>query len=127
MHTKDSTYIAWNLAALSPWMKVEEKPDPNRKLSAPPLITEVAREGYRAPNKLTVVLTASRRHLADILKLKRAVVDREAYINERDRFGMAIRQWDGQTGSWKLQVLNAMLVDVMEELDVWTKSSSTGT
>lgn len=123
-HTADASYIAWNLTALCPWMKVEDLPDPNRKANAPPLVTEVARQGFRAPNKLTTVLTASHRHLAEILELKRAVVDREAFITERDRYGMAIRQWEGQTGSWRLQVLNALLVEAMEKLQSWDKNPS---
>jgi hypothetical protein len=125
-HTAETSYIAWNLAALCPWMNVEELPNPKRKANAAPLVTEVAREGFRAPNRLTTVVTSSRRHLSEILELKRAVVDGADFINERDRFGMAIRQWDGQTGSWRLQVLNALLVEVMEELEIWDKGSSAG-
>ena len=124
VHTKETTDIAWHLVALSPWMQVEEVPDPSRKANAPPLVTEVAREGYRAPNRLTGVVTAARRHLSEIMELKQAVLEGAPFVNERDRFGMAIRKWEGQGGAWRLQVRSALLVETMEVLPSWEVSDS---
>ncbi|KEY66580.1 hypothetical protein S7711_01874 [Stachybotrys chartarum IBT 7711] len=119
-HTPDAAYFAWNLCALSPWMMVEEPPSPTRKAKSPPPVAVIAREGYRAPNKLTDVISASYRHRIEITDLKRAVDKKEAFTNERDRVGMAIRKWDADGGSWRLQVLSAMLVEAMEKLESWS-------
>jgi hypothetical protein len=36
-------------------------------------------------------------------------------MNERDLFGIAIRDWHAQGNHWRLQVLYALLVEVMEK------------
>lgn len=122
----DALYVAWNLAAISPWMIVAEPPDPKRKPNAPPLVAVVSREGIKASNKLSDVIAASYRHRHEIMELKQAVCERASFINERDRFGMAIRKWEAQGGSWELQVLNALLVEAMETLGEWLKSGKSG-
>ncbi|KAF5990131.1 tRNA nucleotidyltransferase [Fusarium bulbicola] len=120
----DATYSAWNLAALSPWMTVEEPPNPRRKANALPLVAIVSREGFKAPNRLSSIVAASHRNRDEILKLKRAVCKGESYIQERDRFGMAIRKWDTPAGTWRLQVLNALLVEALETLTAWRQEAS---
>ncbi|KAF5529419.1 CCA tRNA nucleotidyltransferase mitochondrial [Fusarium mexicanum] len=120
----DATYSAWNLAALSPWMTVEEPPNPRRKANALPLVAIVSREGFKAPNRLSSIVAASHRNRDEILKLKRAVCNGESYIQERDRFGMAIRKWDTPVGTWRLQVLNALLVEALETLTAWRQEAS---
>ncbi|KAH7163634.1 hypothetical protein B0J13DRAFT_40147 [Dactylonectria estremocensis] len=114
------SYYSWNLAAVSPWMIVDDPPNPKRKANAPPPVAVAAREGFRAPNKLTDIITASYRNRKEILSLKQSVVNHEAFIYERDRYGMAIRRWDSQAGSWRLQVLNAILVEATEVLPTWS-------
>ncbi|KAL6412369.1 CCA tRNA nucleotidyltransferase, mitochondrial [Ilyonectria robusta] len=126
IHNEDGFYCSWNLAAVSPWMTVDHPPNPKRKANAPPPVAVAAREGFKAPNKLTDIITASYRNRSEILSLKKAVCSREAFINERDRFGMAIRRWDAQVGSWRLQVLNAILVEVMEVLQQWSSEDAKG-
>jgi tRNA nucleotidyltransferase (CCA-adding enzyme) len=118
--TDDTAYFAWNLAALAPWMPIQDPPDPRRKANALPPVAVVAREGFKAPNKLSDVIASSQRNRDEILKLKRAVDDKASFIHERDTLGMAIRRWDSQGGSWKLQVLSALLTDAAESLEVWT-------
>ncbi|KAF4502629.1 CCA tRNA nucleotidyltransferase, mitochondrial [Fusarium agapanthi] len=120
----DATYSAWNLAALSPWMTVEEPSNPRRKANALPLVAIVSREGFKAPNRLSSIVAASHRNRDEILKLKRAVCNGESYIQERDRFGMAIRKWDTPAGTWRLQVLNALLVEALETLTAWCQEES---
>ncbi|KAF5617297.1 tRNA nucleotidyltransferase [Fusarium sp. NRRL 25303] len=120
----DATYTAWNLAALSPWMTVEEPPNPHRKANALPLVAIVSREGFKAPNRLSSIVAASHRNRDEILKLKRAVCNGESYIQERDRFGMAIRKWDTPAGTWRLQVLNALIVEALETLTGWRREKS---
>jgi hypothetical protein len=124
--SEDASYYAWNLAALSPWMTVKEPQNPRKKANAPPLVAVVAREGFRAPNRLSDIIAASHRHRKEILALKDAVCSGAPYINERDRFGMAIRKWDTPAGTWRLQVLNALLVEAFETLPTWHREGSEG-
>ncbi|KAJ3527888.1 hypothetical protein NM208_g10485 [Fusarium decemcellulare] len=95
VQTEDATYFAWNLAALCPWMTVEELPNPRKKPNAPPPCCSGGS----------------------------AVCNEEPFIRERDRFGMAIRKWDAPAGSWRLQVLNALVVEVLETLTEWSRSN----
>ncbi|KAJ4257449.1 CCA tRNA nucleotidyltransferase, mitochondrial [Fusarium torreyae] len=124
IQSPDASYSAWNLAALSPWMTVEEPSNPRKKSNALPLVAVVSREGFKAPNRLSDIIAASHRHREEIMKLKNAVCSGESYIRERDRFGMAIRKWDSPAGTWRLQVLNALLVDVLETLSEWRRDGS---
>ncbi|KAF4988175.1 hypothetical protein FGRMN_9920 [Fusarium graminum] len=117
----DASYFAWNLAALSPWMTVQEPPNPRKKPSAPPLVAIISREGFKAPNKLSDIVAASHRHREEILELKHAVCNGDSCIQERDRFGMAIRKWDSPAGTWRLQILNALLVEALETLPEWCR------
>ncbi|KAK5998151.1 Nucleotidyltransferase lcsQ [Cladobotryum mycophilum] len=80
----------------------------------------IAREGFRAPNKLTAVMAACHRHHAEILELKVAVSNKAPYLQERDKFGMAIRKWEAQGGMWKLQVLVVMLMEATKCLETWS-------
>lgn len=126
MHTDEYRWIAWNLAAVSPWMHVQDPPGTKRKANALPPVGVIAREGYKAANKLTDIMAASHRHLAEILTLKKDVLLGAAHIHERDRFGMAIRRWDAQGGSWRLQVLAALLTEALDRLEVWPHAAVEG-
>lgn len=125
IRTDDATYTAWNLAAMAPWMLIQDPPNVTRKASQPPPVGAIARNGFRAPNRLVDVIGAAHRHREEILKLKLAVKAGEAWVKERDTVGMMIRRWD-HFGSWKLQVLSALLVDAMERLEEWKEQSTTG-
>lgn len=115
VRTEDEAYLAWVLAALAPWAPVPDpEPKPGKK-APPPFATLAAREGMRAPNKHCEVITAAARNRRSIARLKDAVQRQEPIASERDRFGMAIRRWDERGGPWRLQVLYAVLVDVMEQ------------
>ncbi|XWW95681.1 hypothetical protein V2A60_003648 [Cordyceps javanica] len=126
IHTDEYRWIAWNLAAVSPWMRVQDPPGTKKKANALPPVGVIAREGYKAANKLTDIMAASHRHLDEILSLKKDVLDGAAHICERDRFGMAIRRWDAQGGSWRLQVLAALLTEALERLSVWPGAGEEG-
>ncbi|KAK0645590.1 hypothetical protein B0T16DRAFT_411525 [Cercophora newfieldiana] len=103
---------AWNLATLTPWAQLPDDPPLKGGKLAPPLATQAAREGFKAPNKLSDIVTAAHRHRPKILELKEIVCTGQPTMNERDRFGMTIREWDSRGGNWRLQVLYAVLVDV---------------
>ncbi|KAF5022655.1 hypothetical protein F66182_5298 [Fusarium sp. NRRL 66182] len=124
IQSTDAPYFAWNLAALSPWMVVEEPPNSCKKPKTPPLVAVASREGFKAPNRLSDMIATSHRHRKDIIKLKNSVCNRESYIQERDRFGMAIRRWDSPADTWRLQVLNALLVEALETLSEWRHDAS---
>ncbi|KAI1818446.1 hypothetical protein GGS20DRAFT_581554 [Poronia punctata] len=113
----EASYYAWTLSALAPWEYVDDPMHPGNAKHGkptPPLPTVAAREGIKAPNKLSDLITAAHNNRAEILGLKDAVVRKEAHIAERDRVGMAIRRWDARGGSWKLQVLFSLLVEAMK-------------
>ncbi|KAJ6787316.1 hypothetical protein PWT90_09131 [Aphanocladium album] len=126
IHTDEYRWIAWNLAAVSPWMRVQDPPGTRRKANSLPPVGVIAREGYKAANKLTDIMAASHRHLDEILSLKRDVLEGAANIRERDRFGMAIRRWDAQGGSWRLQILAALLTEALDRLTAWPNAAVEG-
>ncbi|KAL6700234.1 poly A polymerase C-terminal region-like protein [Trichoderma pleuroticola] len=113
----ESTYLAWNLAAVSPWIPVEDRSGRKQKANALPPVGIIAREGFKASNKLTTIMAACHKHRAEILELKEAVCESTLKIHERDTFGMAIRKWEAVGGNWKLQVLGVILADAMEKLE----------
>lgn len=113
VRSEEASYFAWVLAAVSPWQFVEQPTHAGPGKAPPPPPTLAAREGIKAPNKLCDVITASYKHRDEILSLKVAVCDNAPYIQERDRFGMAIRRWEARGGHWKLQVLSAVLYEAL--------------
>ena len=117
--SSDAEYYAWCLAAVSPWMKVDWDVSLKRKPKAPPPVSNMAREGFKAPNKLTDLITASCKHRLEITRLKAAALEGDDSLLTRERLGMAIRNWEAHGGSWTIQVLNAILVEAMDRLNTW--------
>ncbi|KAB5540479.1 hypothetical protein GE09DRAFT_1137363 [Coniochaeta sp. 2T2.1] len=114
VRSDEAAYFSWQLVAVVPY---EQLPDEeSKKPGKPPipLATQASRGGLMSPTKLTDVITAAHRHRSAILDLKNAVRDNAPYVSERERFGMAIRDWDFKGGHWRLQVLYALLFEVME-------------
>ncbi|KAI1369314.1 hypothetical protein F5Y08DRAFT_334725 [Xylaria arbuscula] len=124
VQTDEASYYAWTLSALAPWQLIDEPEHTGKGKPPPAFITLAAREGIKAPNKLCDIVTAAHRNRADILALKIAVVNKDSCINERDRFGMAIRQWDARGGHWRLQVLFSLLVEAMQHWGVNAKNTA---
>ncbi|KAI3323554.1 hypothetical protein HD806DRAFT_522701 [Xylariaceae sp. AK1471] len=124
VRTDEASYYAWTLSALSPWEYVDEPLHVGKGRPPPHLAALAGREGIKAPNKLCELITAAHRNRADILALKTAVVQKAAHITERDRFGMAIRQWDAKGGYWRLQVLFTLLVEAMQRWSVEATGSA---
>jgi tRNA nucleotidyltransferase (CCA-adding enzyme) len=110
--SEEARHYAWNLVTLTPWAQLPDDPPLKGGKPAFPLATQAAREGFKAPNKLSDIVTAAHRHRPKILELKKIVCTQQPAMKERDRFGMAIRDWDSKGGNWRLQVLYAVLVDV---------------
>ncbi|KAI0131980.1 hypothetical protein BJ170DRAFT_679876 [Xylariales sp. AK1849] len=116
VRSDEAAYSAWVLAALCPWEYVARPTHNGAGKKPPPLATVIGREGIKAPNKISDVVTASHKHRDEIMALKLAVCQRAPYIHERDRFGIAIRQWEARGGHWRLQVLYALLVEALQVL-----------
>ncbi|PKS11591.1 hypothetical protein jhhlp_003356 [Lomentospora prolificans] len=127
--SNSDAYLAWNLAAFTPWASVDgSQHPPKNKSKADPsqLIIRVAREGIKATNKLCTLLGASYRNRSNILHLKELVCSEDESSHQRDLFAMAIREWEACGGYWKLQVLYCILVEAMQELKTWPVSSDRG-
>ncbi|EHK46231.1 hypothetical protein TRIATDRAFT_291450 [Trichoderma atroviride IMI 206040] len=116
VNDSDTTYLAWNLAAVSPWIPENDRSGRKQKANTLPRVGIIAREGFKASNKLTTVMAACHKHRAEILDLKRSVCESSPIIEQRDIFGMAIRKWEAVGGHWKIQVLGVIMIDAMEQL-----------
>lgn len=114
VRSEDSTYLSWILAALTPWstvpqiMSVKSKGKPSIIIGA-----AVAREGVKAESRTCGVIAGAFKNYKAITDLKDAINRKEAWTNERDTVGMAIRAWDSQGGRWRLHVLFALLVEAL--------------
>lgn len=118
---EEERFMAWQLAALVPYRDAPnpEPPAPGRK-APPPIATQVAREGIKATNKVSDIVTAAVQNQAEISDLVDRVYERKrrpekAFKGEdalaRDVLGMAIRRWGP---SWRSQVMYSFLVEVIE-------------
>ncbi|KAK4151349.1 mitochondrial CCA tRNA nucleotidyltransferase [Chaetomidium leptoderma] len=123
--TEEARYYAWSLATLTPWEQLPDDPPLKPGKPALPLPMQAAREGFKAPNKLCDVVTAAHRHRPTIVELRDIVRGKKDGLQERDRFGMAIRDWDARGGHWRLQVLFAILVEVAARAGAGKKGAST--
>ncbi|ROW05248.1 hypothetical protein VSDG_00294 [Cytospora chrysosperma] len=108
----EARYYAWVIACIVPFAEFPNPSGGNPKKQLPPA-SLAAREGIKAPNKLVDIITGAVRHLDQIGKLKLEVTNRDSCMNERDHSGMAIRGWEARGTHWRLQVLFAMLHEVM--------------
>ncbi|CAN8102568.1 unnamed protein product [Discula destructiva] len=110
----EQRYFAWVLACVVPFTQFPYPEDPFRNLKKnPPLAMLAVREGFKAPNKVSELVTAAWLDLREIQELKEVVCNKTERVNCRDYFGMAIRRWEARGKHWRLQVLFAMLDDVM--------------
>ena len=115
----EEQYLAWVCATVMPW--VDASTVPHQKPTQKPYYAAylVAREGFKAPNKVCDVITAALRDGEEI----RTIVDRcndqirrpnSSKVGDeaaaRDTLGMAVRRW-GST--WRTQVLFSLLYEVV--------------
>jgi tRNA nucleotidyltransferase/poly(A) polymerase len=123
MRDKEELFLAWQLAALIPYRDASQSKGESGKRSLPVPVV-VAREGIKATNKVSDVLTLALRHQSEIA----ATVDRlyqqkrrpekqfeSEDLTSRGVLGMAIRRWGL---SWRSQVLYSMLVEIADSQDV---------
>ncbi|KAI2619226.1 hypothetical protein GGR54DRAFT_630776 [Hypoxylon sp. NC1633] len=124
VRSDEAAYYAWILAAICPWETVFERRYKGKGKPPPTLGTLAVREGIKAPNKLCDLVTAAHNYKTNIVYLMLAVSEDIPFIAERDRFGMAIRQWDSKAGHWRLQILYALLVEFMQAEDTTLDESN---
>jgi len=113
-NNEDAVYHAWLLAALTPWASVPPlPPDPRGKMQEP-LATQAIRGGMKSSTSLCNLVTGAVKSLEQVSQWKRAVIEKQPSIYERDNLAMAIRQWNRTGGDWRMPVLSAILVEAME-------------
>lgn len=120
----EARYYAWVLACVAPFARLPGSISANPK-KQPPIATVAAREGIKAPTKLSDLITAAVRHREEICELKSKVCSGNASEVGRDTLGMAIRGWEVRGTHWRLQVLFAILHDVMVQATASTELNTT--
>ncbi|KAF7903662.1 uncharacterized protein EAF01_006711 [Botrytis porri] len=115
VRSDDAKYLAWVLAALTPWTAIPpaQAAKPGGKIP-PPYGALVAREGLKAESKLCNMVAGAFKQYAEITELKDAIKRNDTYIHERDTVGMMVRKWESHGGQWKLQALFALLVEALK-------------
>ncbi|KAF2188295.1 poly A polymerase C-terminal region-like protein [Zopfia rhizophila CBS 207.26] len=121
LRNPDEQYLAWICASLIPWADAPMVPNSKPNQRPHYAATLVAREGLKAPNRISDVVTGSLRDAEEIGKLvdqchrqikwpttNRVGLDATA----RDTLGMAIRRW-GPT--WRSQVWFTLLHELFQE------------
>lgn len=119
LRNEDEKYLAWVCATVIPWADAPTVPHP-KPLQRPLFVAYlVAREGFKAPNKVCDVIAASLTNGEEIRSLVSQCargLRRPDTINPtndataRDTLGMAIRHW-GST--WRTQVLFNLIYEVV--------------
>lgn len=111
LKNEEDEYLAWICATVMPWVDAPKVPHP--KPAQRPFFAAylVAREGFKAPNKICDVIASSLSNSEEIRNLvaqcdkslRRPITINPANdATARDTLGMAIRRW-GST--WRTQVL----------------------
>ena len=117
----EEQYLAWLLSAMTPYRDAPQPTSAPGKKVPPPIATNIAREGFKATNRICDVVTASVRHHQEITESVRRLSEQRRYPDRRfegddlvarDVLGMAIRRWGA---TWRSQALFALLVNVADE------------
>ncbi|EMD86271.1 hypothetical protein COCC4DRAFT_135187 [Bipolaris maydis ATCC 48331] len=119
LRNEDDKYLAWVCATMMPWADAPTVPH-QKPLQRPYFVAYlVAREGFKAPNKVCDVIASSlsngeeiRNLIAQCAKgLRRPdTINSTSDPTARDTLGMAIRRW-GST--WRTQVLFNLVYEVV--------------
>ncbi|XPS76761.1 CCA tRNA nucleotidyltransferase [Ascochyta lentis] len=115
----DEQYLAWICATMIPW--ADAPTVPHQKPLQRPYFSAylVAREGFKAPNKVCDVVAASLSNSGEIRSLvaqcarglqRPDTINPTSDATARDTLGMAIRRW-GST--WRTQVLFNLIYEVV--------------
>lgn len=114
---QDGQYLCWTLACFVPFVDAPEAEHKPGSKPQPPIASTVARQGIKATNQVSELVTASVQNGVDILTVKEAAIrmkrgtqkpSSEQDPTARDTLGNAIRRW-GKT--WRLQAAFAVMLD----------------
>lgn len=120
----EARYYAWVLACVAPFARLPGSIPANPKKKAP-VATVAAREGIKAPTKMSDLITAAVCHREEICELKSKLSGDDVSAVGRDTLGMAIRRWEAKGTHWRLQVLFAILYDLMVQATATPEPSAT--
>lgn len=118
----EERYFAWQLAAMVPYRDAPQPQAPPGKKALPPVAVSVAKEGFKATNRVADVIGASVKHQEEISTFVDKLYEKKRRpdkmvegedVTARDVLGMAVRRWGG---SWRSQVLYSLLVEIAENL-----------
>lgn len=117
LRNSEEQYLAWICGTVMPW--ADAPPIPHSKPSQRPFHAAylVAREGFKAPNKVCDVISASLNNGEEIrtlvsrcYKALRQSSSANSSDTARDALGMAIRRW-GST--WRTQVFFSLVYEIV--------------
>jgi tRNA nucleotidyltransferase (CCA-adding enzyme) len=114
VRSEDAQFVAWILAALTPWSSVALPETPAGAKLPLPYATLAAREGIKVNNKISDIITAAFRNYGEITSLRDAILRKDEYVTERGTLGMTIRKWDFLGKNWRLEVMLAIFVEVLK-------------
>ncbi|KAK4975633.1 hypothetical protein LTR28_009066 [Elasticomyces elasticus] len=120
----EDRYLAWQVAALVPWVDAPQQPPsrPGGKLPLP-IAADVAMEGIKSTHKICTIVTAAVRLREEISGLVHELAEQNRRPNKpvegedvraRDVLGMAVRRWGS---SWRTLVVFAICTEVADESD----------
>jgi len=119
LRNEDETYLAWVCATMMPWVDAPTVPH-QKPLQRPYFVAYlVAREGFKAPNKICDVIASSLSNSEEICNLvaqcakglrRPDTINPTSDATARDTLGMAIRRW-GST--WRTQVFFNLVYEVV--------------
>ncbi len=117
------SYVAWLIAALTPWAAVTPPPapKPSKGRPPPPIPVLTAREGIKASNRVATIISAAASNAEKIQSFQRQTLARLSDAQRpaaqdadeavgRDTVGMTLRTWGA---SWRMQVLLALLLELV--------------
>ncbi|KAF2103434.1 tRNA nucleotidyltransferase [Rhizodiscina lignyota] len=119
----EGQYQAWISAALIPWVDAPLPAPPKKNRTPVPLAVAVAREGFKAPNKVANIVESSLHNYEEIRELKDKFISQSKFPHKRkegddatarDTLGMAIRRWGA---SWREQAVFSLLYEIFQNPD----------
>ena len=132
VRSEEERYLAWILAALTPYIAYHRDLKAARNFQFPGYAVGVAKEGIKADNKICNVVAAAFQNAPTIIRLKLFIAKLkcgntysakvEDFLNadhsmndleatSRCSLGMRIREWESKGGHWRVQVLFALLAE----------------
>ncbi|KAF1839532.1 poly A polymerase C-terminal region-like protein [Decorospora gaudefroyi] len=119
VRNQDERYLAWICATVMPWVDAPTVPH-QKPLQRPHFIAYlVAREGFKAPNKVCDVVASSLNNGEEIRSLvaqcakalrRPDTMNPASDATARDTLGMALRRWGA---TWRTQILFNLVYEVV--------------